>query len=421
MNPTSSQFFFKHKGEFSFFAVLSGLIGTSVVVRLFPEWAPLWMGVLQTGFEAGTVGGAADWLAVKMIFDEIKIGRWRIVPASGIIPRKQKAIAQGAGKLVANEWLSRESIGKMLSQIDVSDAMAEMLASMHRKGETTALVRWLMNKFFEFLEQPAMQEKLSALAKEKLADIRISRWIGQHLNNGRVRELMNRLIPFLADKFIAALSTKEAYDLIYEKMAEERGGFFKQLFFDPADATDKTIIKLTRFLEDIQYDEFHPLRERLNELTLDWAQKLMDDRSTAAVDVNELGRGLIQNVDTEAWIQRMIQNIRNNFDDQIRSDESVLNKMIREGIERLIGRLKSDAELKSEINRKILNLVGELLARHHHRIGEMVEENILRLSPEAIKEQFKSRTYDDMQWIRVNGAVAGFAIGIVIGLIRALF
>lgn len=268
MNPTSS-FFLKHKGEISFFAVLSGLLGTSAVIKLFPEWAPLWMSVLQTGFEAGTVGGAADWLAVKMIFDEIKIGRWRVVPASGIIPRKQKAIAQSAGKLVANEWLSRESIGKMLTQIDVSDAIAEMLSSMHRKGETTAFIQWLMNTLFEFLEQPSTQEKLTVLAKEKLSDIRVSRWIGQHLNDGRVRELMNRLIPFLSDKFIAALSTKEAYDLIYEKMAEERGGFFKQLFFDPADATDKTIIKLTRFLEDIQYNEWHPLRERLNELTSD--------------------------------------------------------------------------------------------------------------------------------------------------------
>lgn len=420
MNPTSS-FFLKHKGEISFFTVLSGLIGASVVVRLFPEWAPLWMSVLQTGFEAGTVGGAADWLAVKMIFDEIKIGRWRIVPASGIIPRKQKAIAQGAGKLVANEWLSRESIGKMLAQIDMSDAIAEMLSAMHRKGETMTFIQWLMNKIFEFVEQPATQEKLSTLAKEKLSDIRVSRWIGQYLNEGRVRELMNRLIPFLADKFIAALSTKEAYDLIYEKMAEEQGGFFKQLFFDPSDATDKTIIKLTRFLEDIQYNELHPLRERLNELTSDWAHRLLDDRSPAAVEMDELGKEFVQNVDVEVWIQKLVAQIRQNVDEQIRNPDSTLSRIIRDGIEQLIGRLKSDSELQSEINQKILTLVGELLAHHHHRIGELVEENILRLSPEAIKEQFKSRTYDDMQWIRVNGAVAGFVVGIVIGVIRILF
>lgn len=137
--------------------------------------------------------------------------------------------------------------------------------------------------------------------------------------------------------------------------------------------------------------------------------------------MNELGKELTRNFDTKAWIQRLVAAIKNSVDEQMRAVDSSLSTMIREGVEQLIGRLKTDVELKSDINQKIMNIVGELLTRHHHRIGELVEENILRLSPEAIKEQFKARTYDDMQWIRVNGAIAGFAIGIVIGLIRLLF
>ena len=86
----------------------------------------------------------------------------------------------------------------------------------------------------------------------------------------------------------------------------------------------------------------------------------------------------------------------------------------------VINKLKNDSEWKTGINQKVIAVVGEIVSKNHYKIGELVEKNLSALSPDEIKNQFKARTYDDMQWIRVNGAVAGFMIGLIIGTVRWL-
>ncbi len=412
-----SYFFLKHKGEISFFTALTGLIVISVIAHSFPSVGMLF--VLQTGFEAGTVGGAADWLAVKMIFDEIKIGSVRIVPASGIIPRKQKAIAQGAGRLVAEEWLSPESVKKLLASVDVSDAIGDYLETAKRSGETLKWVQWLADQIIEFLNRPATHEKISIVLKEQWTEVKLSKLIANNISDENIKKVLDALIPFLADKLGNALTTREAFNFIHEKLSEDKGGFLKKLLFDPVEATEKTVLKSSQFLRELQYDPFHPIREKIYERACAWVSNLRDESEEAAA-VDQLGNDLMEDWNFDTWIKKVLATIQKYLKEQISDSQSRLHRAVQAWLEEVIGRLKNDAEWKTNINQKVIAVVGEIISKNHHKIGELVEKNLSELSPEEIKNQFKARTYDDMQWIRVNGAVAGFVIGLIIGTVRWL-
>ena len=413
------RFLTKHKGEISFAIALSGLILSSLLISYAPQSYLIFLIIVQTGFEAGTVGGAADWLAVKMIFDEIKIGNIRIVPASGIIPRKQKAIAQAAGKLVADEWLSPQSMKDVLQTVDVAGAFADYLEKIKQNEELSGHVSWLIDHLTKILEKPATQEKLAGILGEQVSRVQWSQWIGSSITDDRAKKLLDQLVPFFAEKLTELLSTQEAFDLIVEKLSEDKGGLLKQLFFDPVETAEKTILKSIQFLRELQDNPFHPVRLKIDTKTLVWINELRTDTESAK-KLDKLGAEITSELEFTFVAEKVINRLIEFLHDQSNEKEGLIYRNISGWIDDIILELRNNSGWQKTVNEKIISVIGEVINRNHHLIGAMVEKNLSGLSPEQIKEQFRIRTYDDMQWIRVNGAVAGFAIGIVIGIIRVL-
>lgn len=412
-------FLLRHKGEVSFVAALGGLLATLFLRQFLPETMPGLLLVLQTGFEAGTVGGAADWLAVRMIFSEIRLGRWKIVPASGIIPRKQQAIARGAGRLVADEWLSPASVRQALAKLDISDVLADYLKEWHRSGESEKAVTWLLNVADEVLARPTVPERSAELVRGFLEGVAWSKALGRHVTEEQARQLADHFVPFICDRFADLLTTPDAFEFVHRKFQEEQDSFLKKLLFDPYEAAEKAVLKAIQVLREIQYDETHPIRRRITDGVADWLERLRESGDEAA-SVDRLGQDLVDNLDLRTWVEQAVAGLRDYLAHQREDMNGPLRGELRAWIERAIDRLETDASWKETINRKASSAVGSLLEFHHDKIAAIVEMNLNRLSPEEISRQFRTRTYDDMQWIRVNGAVAGFAIGLLIGCVRWL-
>ncbi len=412
-------FLLRHKGEVSFVAALFGLLTTLLLRQFLPETMPGLLLVLQTAFEAGTVGGAADWLAVRMIFSEIRLGPWKIVPASGIIPRKQKAIAHGAGRLVADEWLSPASVRQALANLDMSEVMADYLKEWHHSGESEKAVTWLLNVADEVLARPTVPERSAELVREFLEGVTWSKALGRHVSGDQARQLADHFVPFVCDRFADLLTTPDAFDFVHRKFQEEQDSFLKKLLFDPYEAAEKTVLRAIQTLREIQYDETHPIRRRISEGAADWLERLRESGGEAA-SVDRLGQDLVDNLDLRTWVEQAVAGLRDYLAHQREDTNGPLRRELRVWIERAIDRLQTDAAWKETVNRKASSAMGSLLEFHHDKIAAIVEMNLNRLSPEEISRQFRTRTYDDMQWIRVNGAVAGFAIGLLIGCVRWL-
>ncbi|NQX81886.1 MAG: DUF445 family protein [Flavobacteriaceae bacterium] len=85
---------------------------------------PAWH-ILLAGFEAATVGGIADWFAVRALFREIPIPFIR--RHTNIIVKSRKKLSAGIVDLVSTQWLSKESISSKIADISISNKLLDIL------------------------------------------------------------------------------------------------------------------------------------------------------------------------------------------------------------------------------------------------------------------------------------------------------
>ncbi|CJD28014.1 Predicted membrane protein [Streptococcus pneumoniae] len=60
------------------------------------------------------------------------------------------------------------------------------------------------------------------------------------------------------------------------------------------------------------------------------------------------------------------------------------------------------------------------MEKNHSKIGKLVQENLDKLDDKTLIEMIENNVGKDLQWIRVNGAVCGFMIGLVLEGIKAI-
>jgi uncharacterized membrane-anchored protein YjiN (DUF445 family) len=56
--------------------------------------------------------------------------------------------------------------------------------------------------------------------------------------------------------------------------------------------------------------------------------------------------------------------------------------------------------------------------KYHPEIGNMVRTSLGKLDDKGMMEQIKDKVGDDLQYIRLNGAVVGGLVGLVIAMVR---
>ena len=63
----------------------------------------------------------------------------------------------------------------------------------------------------------------------------------------------------------------------------------------------------------------------------------------------------------------------------------------------------------------------KLVENNHSKIGKLVQENLDKLDDKTLIEMIENNVGKDLQWIRVNGAVCGFMIGLVLEELKRLY
>ena len=83
--------------------------------------------------------------------------------------------------------------------------------------------------------------------------------------------------------------------------------------------------------------------------------------------------------------------------------------------------METDKASQLKIDTWLKATIEELVARYHHEIGEMVRLSLTKLNDFELVNQIEEKVGNDLQYIRLNGAVVGGFIGIVISVIRMIF
>ena len=86
---------------------------------------------------------------------------------------------------------------------------------------------------------------------------------------------------------------------------------------------------------------------------------------------------------------------------------------------RLWRMLRDDRELLIELEAKLRWSIYRFAAARGYLIGEAIEQTLERYSDEEMKSFIEEKVGDDLEWIRLNGAVLGGVLGLLFFLLMA--
>ncbi|WP_432671243.1 DUF445 domain-containing protein [Flavobacterium sp. SM2513] len=418
-------------GSISLLIAFIGLVIFEILIHFHILTHSGW-NIVKAGFEAATIGGVADWFAVRALFHEIPIPF--IKKHTNIIVKNREKLTEGIVDLVTNKWLSAEVITEKLSEVDMASAIIEFLQNPNSQKKTVGFIREIALKLASELDNPdfalTIQKMLTNQIKEIDLATPIGNWVEKAVNNGD----HNKLWELLIEATEKSINNAETKDLILSKLEEainEYGeqGFIKKTTMFLAKKTGgininsitaELLYKTNELLVEAKENPQHPIRIKFDTWIIEFAQKLTNGDENALGVIDNIKNKLAAYLETENTIPHLLRNWKNTITAQLENEDTTLMQFLITNLNRVVADLQKDKEAQIKINKWITESISGLLTKFHNEIGNMVRSSLIKLDNKELVEQIEGKVGNDLQYIRLNGAVVGGLVGIMIAAVKYL-
>lgn len=100
---------------------------------------------------------------------------------------------------------------------------------------------------------------------------------------------------------------------------------------------------------------------------------------------------------------------------------SYLDKNLDSIIDEFLKEVKKDEKFKNLLNDEIKENFIKVLTEKHDLITEIVKKRFESVSDKEFIEAVKKALWDELQWIRLNGTILGFFIGMLLGIVNLVY
>jgi len=415
----------KQKNKSQHLATISLAVMAIGFLITMPIRDSLWGIILQGGFEAGLVGGLADWFAVTALFRH-PLGI--PIPHTALLPKNRKRIIAGIISMLENDWLTKESIRKKIDTIKFSDKLFSIIdREIHSKA--------VQKNFISLI-----QHLIKTIDTKRIAPI-IEKELKTQLNKLDTKNYL----PLIIDQVMERKYDEKTLDFILKEIYEwaEKDITKYKLGGLAVDAVDN--IKADGFMQfalksfrnlvneeklgniiqslilkgvDSFRDPFNPNRQTL---MIHIHKKLHSVKNDEKVyeELNHLKTQLIAKWEPKEQIISLLDHLQQKAHDFVEEPsffDNYILPIIIDGLEKL----KANPEKVNSLENWIKQQIASFVDKNHSKIGKLVEENLERLDDKTLITMVETNVGKDLQWIRVNGAVCGFLIGLVLVGIKAL-
>jgi uncharacterized membrane-anchored protein YjiN (DUF445 family) len=388
--------------------------------------------ILANAFEAGTVGGLADWFAVSALFREIPIPIVR--KHTNIIVKNRHRITDSIADMVQNKWLSPAVVREKLEK---SRMIALAMELFERENESLKeYVVSLLRKLAEGLDDADIVKFLGSAIKGELSKIDFARSMGRWIHRALDSGYHEGIWELLFDSLQRASQSTELREFVAQKLweaaGEEKGkGFLKKMFigageitggFNYYSAAETLMAQYKEVLQEAKSDKDHLIRQRFDKIVIDFARGLEEGLPEATEVFNRFKGRFIRDADLQKMLGKMMFDLKGIVSAQLDERDSPFRLVIDKYVDLLLASLKTDPELQEKIDKAIKEAIIMFIEKNHAVIGDMVRSSLDpgRVSDKQMVAEIEEKIGDDLQFIRLNGAVVGWFIGLTLGVIKAL-
>ncbi|WP_294742504.1 DUF445 domain-containing protein [uncultured Exiguobacterium sp.] len=382
-----------------------------------------WVFWLQSGFEAGLVGGIADWFAITALFRHplgLKI------PHTNLLPKNRERVIESIVHMLETDLLNKESIVAKLQHMTLADRVIKILRSILILPAFRATVTELLIGLIRKLPKEAILEFANTRVTETIKAYPSKRLAVRAMELNEERRLDEWLMDQLLDYGQRLLEDPVIRDqigrLAYTAMIDQEKNTFLRV-------TARTVQKvyseeklslviqgvLLTVIQDMRHVH-HPNRLAiLDHLRRNLAQLSIDEERLAKIDAwkaSEVDRFDFVPVIERAYDAGLIELERYLTSDAFWTERAMpmLSRALDDWEQHPTFKDSSDQWMKEQLVR--------FVEQNHQKIGGLVRENLNRFDTETLIHMIEDKVGSDLQWIRVNGALCGFIIGLILGAIK---
>ncbi len=373
-----------------------------VLARVAPRsWtAAPWVGAFG---EAGMVGAIADWFAVTALFRR-PFGL--PIPHTAIIPRNRDKLARALGDFMADNFLEP----RILDRKVIDFAPAERLARLLADPVSVTLI----------------SRRIAATAPEALgfgpaaADLAAS-IVARLVRSGPAAPIVGRILqylwretaaPALVDRAVIALgSWVSEHPQLVESAVEARTWRWAPRWLDRALA-ERVMRGLLQTLEEMR-DPAHPLRQALDVQVEGFITRLLDDPDYLARGEALKARLLADPGLLPALIAALSDGARR-LAAEPQGVRDLIEEALAKGLLAAGAWLSRDAAARERLDMWIRVGLRRSLSPGRAAIGAFVTQVVSGWDARDVSDRLERQVGRDLQFIRVNGALVGALVGLLI-------
>lgn len=381
--------------------------------------------ILQSGFEAGVVGGFSDWFAVVALFRH-PLGI--PIPHTALLPKNRQRITTGLVSIVENNLLNKSSIINKVHEFQVIKKLLNICKRSIYSNKGRAGIKYISKSLINHISITKLSSYILNLVEKYLNTIDskdlLEKLITICLKNNYEEKLLDNLLV-KCEEIVKQEKVKNQFgDIIFTSIKKiKMSGIMQHTLNTIISLLGKDKVgKVSQELVILILNDLKNTNNTSRIMMLELMQsniKSISSNERIIQKIDEYKRNLSDNMELNSYILKALEEIKVTILDYINDDVYIDSKVLPM-LNNLIEGILEDSELVNKLEIHIQDYVSEYIGTNHKKIGKLVKDNIEKLDTESLIELIEDRVGDDLQWIRVNGAICGFLVGIVLGIIRVI-
>ncbi|MGH1296971.1 DUF445 domain-containing protein [Bacillus pretiosus] len=381
--------------------------------------------IIQGGFEAGLVGGLADWFAVTALF---RHPMGIPIPHTALLPKNRKRVTKGLIHTLENEWLTKESITNkvkemQLAQMVLQIAEREMQSDAVKKGIVTiaekAIVTIDTEKLAVIIEKE-LKTYLHTINTSNILQVLVDQLVVQEYDEKTLDYILVKVKDWTAQDEaryqLGSLGMKAMENIKVDGFLQ----FTLKSFMNIVDEDkiggilQKFIISNINSLQDADNSTRQLILAKIRQEIIN-----VKENETLLQELENWKEKWIANWNATDKIKEMLEQVQQRAITFVKNEEFT-DKYVMPFLQKQMNKIKEDEQTVQKIEEWLQKQVVTLVEKNHSKIGKLVQENLDKLDDKTLIEMIENNVGKDLQWIRVNGAVCGFMIGLVLEGIKAI-
>jgi uncharacterized membrane-anchored protein YjiN (DUF445 family) len=382
-------------------------------------------GLLLAFFEASMVGGTADWFAVTALFRDplgIKLAH------TNILAKNKDSIAKAVPKFLSG-FVSQDAIRTELGRVDFASRIADALDAGPSRGEIRAFLRERAAELLKSFaaDGAARSEELRAFTSRALgfvaarADAPAA--LAALLRWARSERFDERAIDLAAEWVRDGIGRNRVKLVkLLTPILKQNAGW--QGLFMGAGTVERALAGLQSTLTEIKTEKTHDARRFIVSSIAEAADRLGGAAPDPAGDRAKLSaafRDALSDPHFSAAVADFAGKLLALLGEDLASSDGEAIRTLERIEDALVLRLRTDDASRAAVNKAAASILAAVIERG--RIVEGLTEylaGLLRATDERIfVDRIEDAVWNDLQYIRVNGAVVGGLVGLGLALIKA--